>query len=180
VRVTQQIAFLRGVNLGPSRRVDMGELRRVLSSAGHEDIRTHLQSGNVVLTSPVPADRLQRDLERQIAGGLGLDVQVIVRTRDEMADVIARDPLGDVAHNPARYLVYFLSAEPDSDVVRELGSLDVTPEQFVVSGREIYAWHPEGVHRSRLSKPFSERRLGVRATARNWNTVVRLLAMADE
>ena len=85
-----------------------------------------------------------------------------------------------MADDPSRYLVSFLSAEPDPARVREAEAVDVGPERFVVSGREIYAWHPDGVHASKLAKVLSERRLGVTATARNWNTVTKLLALADE
>jgi uncharacterized protein (DUF1697 family) len=178
--LSRQIALLRGINLASKRRVSMAELRELLSGHGYDDVRTHLQSGNVVLTSKVSGKRLQDELERQITDGLGLEVQVLVRTRDELADVVERNPLGDVADNPSRYLVNFLSAKPAAQVVRELGEADVAPEQLVVSGREIYAWHPNGIQRSELTKLLSERRLGVNVTARNWNTVTKLLAIADE
>jgi uncharacterized protein (DUF1697 family) len=175
----RQIALLRGINLGSHKRVGMGPLRELLARLGYGDVRTYLQSGNVVLTSPASPERLQRELEQQIAEELGLETRVLVRTRDELADVIERDPLAGVADNPRRYQVSFLSAEPDAEVVRELGRVDVAPEQFVVSGREIYTWHPDGIQRSKLNKVLSERSLGVVATARNWNTVTKLLALAD-
>jgi uncharacterized protein (DUF1697 family) len=105
---------------------------------------------------------------------------VVVRTRDELADVVARDPLGEVADDPRRYQVSFLSGMPDAAVIRELEAQDVAPERFVVSGREIYAWYPSGIQRSPLARLLSDDRLGVTATARNWNTVTKLLALADE
>ncbi len=178
--MTRQIALLRGINVGSHRRVGMAELRDLLTNLGYRDVRTYLQSGNVVLTSRAKPERLERELEQQIADGLGVDPQVLVRTRAELADVIARDPLGDVADNPSRYLVSFLSAEPDPGLVRELAAVDVAPARFVVSGRELYAWHPDGLQRSQLAKLLSDQRLGVTATARNWNTVTKLLALADE
>ena len=92
----------------------------------------------------------------------------------------ARNPLGDVATDPKRYQVSFLSAQPDPRAVREIAAVDVAPEEFVVSGREVFAWHPNGIQRSPLAKLLSERRLGVAATARNWSTVTKLLALADE
>jgi uncharacterized protein (DUF1697 family) len=175
----RQIALLRGINLGSHKRVGMGPLRELLARLGYGDVRTYLQSGNVVLTSPASPERLQRELEQQIAEELGLETRVLVRTRDELADVIERDPLAGVADDPKRYQVSFLSAEPDAEVVRELGRVDVAPERFVVSGREIYTWHPDGIQRSKLNKVLSDRSLGVVATARNWNTVTKLLALAD-
>jgi uncharacterized protein (DUF1697 family) len=105
---------------------------------------------------------------------------VVVRTRDELAAVVDRDPLGDVAESPKRYQVTFLSAEPDPELVRRLEGLAAGKERFMAIGREFYTWHSEGVARSKLWAAIADRRLGVTATARNWTTVTTLLAMADE
>ncbi len=173
------VVLLRGINLGSRRRVGMADLRELLEGHGYEDVRTHLQSGNVVLSSPLAGARLERALERQLAGGLGFEVEVLVRSRKQLADVVARDPLGKVAKNPSRYLVTFLRSKPPAKTVRELAAEDVAPEQFAIEGREVYAWHPAGVQRSKLNKLLAQR-LDVTSTARNWNTVTRLLALADE
>ncbi len=177
--MTLQIVLLRGINLGAHRRVAMGDLRDLLTKLGYGDVRTYLQSGNVVLTSAASPESLGRELEQQIAAQLGVDAQVVVRTRDELADVVAHNPLDDVAEDPKRYQVSFLSAEPDPEAVRAIAAIDVGPERFVASGREIFAWHPNGIQQSPLAKLLSERRLGVTATARNWATVTKLLALAD-
>jgi uncharacterized protein (DUF1697 family) len=176
--MTCHIALLRGINLGPHRRVGMSDLRDLLTSLGHRDVRTYLQSGNVLFTSDVPSEQLRRELEHGLATSLGIDAQVVMRTREELADVVARNPLGGVAVDPKRYQVSFLSAEPDPEAVREISAVDVAPERLVVSGRELYAWHPEGIQRSALARLLSERRLGVTATARNWSTVTKLLELA--
>jgi uncharacterized protein (DUF1697 family) len=157
----------------------MASLRDLFADLGYEDVRTHLQSGNVVFTSGKSPTGVARELERQIAERLGVETEVFVRTRAELARVVSRDPLGNVAKDPSRYIVRFLSAKPAARVVRELASADVTPEQFVVSGREIYSWQPGGSQRSKVAALLTEERLGVRATARNWKTVTRLLALAD-
>jgi len=176
----RQIALLRGVNLGSVRRVRMPELREVLERGPYDDVRTYLVSGNVVLSSDAAPEDVARDLEQRIAAELGVDTQVVVRTRDELAAVVAGDPLAGVATEPRRYQVSFLSAEPDPRRVEALTAEDFGPERVVVRGREVYAWHPNGLQRSRLARMLSEDRLGVTATARNWNTVTALLAMADE
>jgi uncharacterized protein (DUF1697 family) len=178
--MARHIAFLRGINVGPHRRIAMGDLRELLTSFGYGDVQTYLQSGNVVLTTDIAPERLGRELEAQIAAGLGVDTAVVVRTRDEIADVVDRNPLRDVADDPKRYQVSFLSAAPDADAVRELSAIDVAPERCVFSGREVYAWHPDGMQRSPLAKLLSDRRLGVTATARNWTTVTKVLSLADE
>jgi uncharacterized protein (DUF1697 family) len=171
------IALLRGINLGPARRVSMPELRELLTGLGYEDVRTLLQSGNVVLRSRKAPDTLARALTREISEGLGVETQVVVRTRDELAEVIEQNPLADVAEDPKRHTVYFLSGEPDAEAVRALAEADHSPEAFAARGRELYTWHPDGIRRSRLARLVGDARLGVTATARNWATVTKLAAM---
>jgi uncharacterized protein (DUF1697 family) len=175
----RQILLLRGINLGARNRISMTELRAALEREGFADARTYLQSGNVVVSSDKPAKRLAVQARQALASGFGLDVDVIVRTRDELAEVIARDPLGEVAVNPKRYQVSFLERELDADALRQLSALATPSEHFVAIGRELYAWHPHGVARSRLWARLAGRQLGVSATARNWTTVTNLLALAD-
>lgn len=178
--MTTYVVLLRGINVGRHRRIAMSDLRALLVGLGYGDVRTHLQSGNVVLESGKSPEQLRRTIEKALADEFEVDVEIFVRTRDELADVIARDPLGDVADDPSRYLVSFLSAEPDPARVREAAAADVGQERFAVSGRELFAWHPGGVHASKLARVVTERRLGVTATARNWTTLTKLLALADE
>jgi uncharacterized protein (DUF1697 family) len=178
--VPRQVALLRGINLAKRRRVGMADLRKVLEDAGYEDVRTHLQSGNVVLSSPLPPRQLEAQLERRLAQGLGMDVRVLVRTRAELAKVVAKDPLGKVAMNRSRYLVSFLSKQLPAKVARELEAEDVAPARLVIDGRELYAWYPDGVQRAPLAKLLGDDRLGVVSTARNWNTVTKLLELLDE
>jgi uncharacterized protein (DUF1697 family) len=176
----RRIALLRGINLGPRRRVPMAELRELLASAGFEDVQTYVQSGNVVFSSDRRPDRLERELERLIADRFGFDVDVIVRTPKELGDVVRRNPLGDVAANPKRYQVSFLGKELDERRADELAALASGSERFLARGRELYAWHPDGVARSRLWAKLASQDLGVKATARNWTTVETLLEMAEK
>ena len=178
--IGRQIVLLRGVNLGARNRIAMPELREALAGAGFDEARTYLQSGNVVLSSDHPPERVARECERLIAERFGFDIAVVVRTRDELAAVVQRNPLGAIADNPKRYQVTFLAAEPDPEVVRKLEGAAVAPERLVLSGRELYAWHPEGIGRSKLWALLAGPRLGVTATARNWTTVTSLLAIVDE
>ena len=176
----RQIALLRGINLGARNRVSMPDLRELLTGLGHEDVKTLLQSGNVVLTSVETGEALEQALERAIADELGVESAVVVRTARQLAGVVERNPLAGVADDPKRYQVSFLRAKPGAAVVRELEAADVAPEQVVVSGREIYAWHADGIQRSPLAKLLTDRKLGATATARNWSTVTKLLELARE
>lgn len=178
--MTRYVALLRGINVGGHRRVAMADLRALLAELGYEDVQTLLQSGNAVFTAKLEPERVTRDLEQRIEADLGVRTEIVVRTGEELAAVVERDPLGSVANDPKRYQVSFLSAAPDPGVASEIAALDLAPEQCVLSGREIYAWHPEGIHSSPLARLLSGPRLGVSATARNWNTVTKLLAMTRE
>ena len=176
----RRIVLLRGINLASRRRVGMADLRDLLAGHGYEDVRTHLQSGNIVLRSALAADRLARKLERELEAGLGFEIEVVVRTRAELARVVARNPLGKVATDPSRYLVTFLGAKPPAKLVRELRAADVPPERVVVSGREVYSWHPDGFQSSPLAKLLSKTGVSAAGTNRNWRTVTKLLELADE
>jgi uncharacterized protein (DUF1697 family) len=158
----------------------MPQLRDALTEAGFDGVKTYLQSGNVVFSSKGSAEQVARKCERLIAEEFGLDIPVVTRTRAQLAKVVERDPLGKVAVDPKRYQVSFLTAKLSAEVIRKLEAAAVPSEQFVVEGREVYAWHPKGVARSKLWTLLAGKGLGVTATARNWTTVTSLLALADE
>ena len=102
---------------------------------------------------------------------------MIVRTRAQLAAVVKRNPLGDVATDPKRYQVTFLAAKPKRELVEKLAALAAGKERFVAHGRELYAWHPAGVARSKLWARLADRDLGLGATSRNWATVTKLLEL---
>jgi uncharacterized protein (DUF1697 family) len=179
--MARQIALLRGINVGGRRKVPMAGLRELMSELGYEDVRTYVQSGNVVFTGPDAApEKVARRLEQAIETTFGFDVAVVVRSRDELAAVVRADPLGDEATDPGKYLVSFLSDEVDPDHLADIDLEEFAPETFRLDGRELYLWLPDGVHSSRLAKALTDKRLGTTATSRNWRTVEKLLALADE
>ncbi len=181
-RAPRQIALLRGVNVGGNNRVPMAHLRELLQELGYGDVRTHLQSGNAVFTAPgTSPEQAAREIEGVLERSLGLGVRVLVRTADDLARVVSANPLPEAAaEEPSRLLVTFLSAPPDPERLRELDPVDFEPDLFGFGEREIYVWCPEGVRTIKLSYAFFEKRFGVVATARNWNTVTKLLALARE
>jgi len=171
--------LLRGINLGPRNRIAMPELREALTMAGFEAVRTYVQSGNVVLDSDLEPKAVARLSERTIADRFGLSIDVIVRTAGELAAVVQRNPLREIAVEPKRYQVSFLQRELEPGTVDELMALAAPGERVVAIGREVYAWHPAGVARSKLWARLASRSLGVGATSRNWTTVTTLLEMAN-
>ena len=176
--MARHIVLLRGINIGSRNRIAMPELREALESAGFDAVQTYVQSGNVVLSSGKSATEVTRVCKRQIKTSFGLDIEVVTRTRAQLAKVVEKNPLAKVATDPKRYQVSFLSAKPSAEAMRKLEEAAAEQERVVLAGREIYAWHPEGIGRSRLWTLLAGRGLGVTATARNWTTVTRLLELA--
>jgi uncharacterized protein (DUF1697 family) len=156
----------------------MPALRDVLGASGFGSVRTYVQSGNIVLDSELPADEVAERVIGLIAGEFGLDIPVVTRTRDDLARILAANPLAEGAEDPKRYQVTFLSGPLSPEAVQRLETLATARERLVVHEREVYSWHAEGVARSKLSSALAGG-LGVVATARNWTTVTTLLQMAS-
>jgi uncharacterized protein (DUF1697 family) len=173
---TRYVALLRGINLGTARQVAMPRLREMLTERGHGSVRTHLRSGNVVLDSDLGEEDLATDVSRAIEKEFGFEVPVVVRTGDELAAVVAGDPFATEATDPARYLVTFLPEAPPPDMVDALPTADVG--DYLVRGRELYLWLPDGIQNTPLASWKWDRLLGIPGTARNWNTVTKLAELA--
>jgi len=176
VQVVRYVGLLRGINLGPNRRIPMPRLREVLADRGYGEVRTLIASGNLVLDSDLAEDELALDLAKAIEEEFGLDVPVVVRTGAELAAVLAADPFGDVATDPSRYSVTFLPEPPQKATIRELPPAE--GGQYTVLGRELYLWLPDGMAVSPMGKWPWDRLLGVAGTNRNWNTVTKLAELA--
>jgi uncharacterized protein (DUF1697 family) len=178
--MTRQVALLRGINVGGNKRVAMADLRALLESLGYTDVRTLLQSGNAVYTGPDSPAEAAAAIEAAIVERLGMRVRVLVRTRDELAAVVAANPLAEVAVDGSRHMVVFLSGVPARAALAAIDVAAHAPDRLVhPGGRELYAWCPAGIGRSLWFPLLDERRLGVIPTARNWNTVTKLLELAD-
>jgi uncharacterized protein (DUF1697 family) len=176
--MARHVVLLRGINIGPRNRVPMPALREALEEAGFTEVQTYLQSGNVVVESRAKPETVRRKVEQLIEQRFGLEIAVVVRTRAELAAVVRRNPHAKVATNPKTYQVTFLEQKLPAKTVRELEAAAADDERVVVSGREVYAWHPKTVARSKLWAKLAGQGLGVTATSRNWTTVEALLELA--
>ena len=171
------VVLLRGINLGSSNRVAMPALREALADAGFGDVRTYVQSGNVVLDSDLTPPELADRISGILLDRFGLDLPVVVRTAAELADVVARNPFSEEAAINAKALqVTFRTDEVAPDVVAALEARAAPSEKVVGLGREIYSWHPDGIGRSKMALAITPKYSA--ATARNWTTVTTLLEMA--
>ena len=181
---TRCVVLPRGINVGGHNRVPMAELRPKLAEAGYGDPVTVLQSGNIIVTTEIAADQpnqpnadaVAASVQQLLADEFDVHVPCVARTAAEIETVLERNPLGHVADDGSRYLVNFLSEEPNPEAVSELVEADHSPEVLHVEGTEAYVWAPEGIKALRLSYSHLERHLGVTATARNWNTLERIAA----
>ena len=169
--MARQIALLRGINVGGNKKVEMARLRALLEGLGYRDVRTHLNSGNAVFTGPAASER---KLEDAIANEFGFDVPVVLRTRDELADIVHANPLREIASDASKHLVVFCGAK----AATELDPADFAPETFHLRGREIYLWAPGGIADSAVAKALATKPVGKKSTARNWRTVEKLLELA--
>ncbi len=167
------VALLRGINLGAKRRVAMADLRSWLGDLGYADVRTLVQSGNIVFRTAKRPATVLREVEARLAEGAGFAIDCVVRTAEELRAVVEADPLGSVADNASRYHVSFLREAPEQP---DFAPDAFAPELFHVGEREIYFWTPDGVIHSRMLAAFPTRK-GEVATMRNWNTVTKLLAL---
>jgi uncharacterized protein (DUF1697 family) len=177
---TRYAALLRGINVGKARQVDMPRLKKCLDARGLADVRTHLRSGNVVLSSDLSEAELADTVRAAIEQEFGFAVPVVVRSGAELAAVLATDPLRELVTDPARYSVTFLPEPPDADRAADLPEAD--GGAYRVIGRELYLWLPDGMSRSPMGTWPWDRLLGVAGTNRNWNTVAKLgeLTAAEE
>ena len=177
------VALLRGINVGGNTKVPMSVLRTIVEAAGHTQVATHLNSGNVVLVPRAGARSAGSiaDVAAEITAGLrahlGLDIDVIVRTTAELDDVIAANPFPDAARDdPAHLLVMFyaapVSVDPAFDVAR------YGREEVAWDGTHAYLRYPDGVGTSRLTPGVLARAAGQAGTGRNWRTVLALRDLA--
>jgi len=179
-KMTTCIALLRAVNLAGRNMVKMHDLRLLLEDLGLKDPQSLLQSGNLVFRSDVPTiAELEQLLEEATKERFGLDTDFFVRTAEELKAVIADNPFPDEAENdPGHLVVGFMKDAPDPVAVAALQKAINGREIVRASGRQMYTVYPDGIGRSRLTNKMIEKKLGTRATGRNWNTVLKLGALA--
>lgn len=178
--IGRQVALIRGINVGRAKRVAMADLRALVEGLGYGDVRTLLNSGNVVFDAPVadPGDAAAR-IEAAMAGRLGVGARVTVLAASELAAAVADNPLREVADDPSRLLVTVLSNPEDRTRLEPLTRQDWTPERLAVGDRVAYLWCPRGILLSRLPGAVG-RLLGDAATTRNWATLTKLHALAGD
>jgi uncharacterized protein (DUF1697 family) len=175
------VSMLRGVNLGSHNRIKMEALRALYQSLKLREAQTYVQSGNVIFrTDERDLVRLAKRIENGIARKFGFRCDVIVRTASELRDVIARNPFAKRrGMEPSKLLVTFLASDPGEEARKQVRAIKIEPEELWIDGCESYIYFPNGMARPKLSWPVMERVLKVSGTGRNWNSVTKMLEMAE-
>jgi len=176
-----RIALLRGINVGGHNKVAMSDLRELCGALGLTDVKSLLQSGNLVFRGDRQTDAaLESLLESETAKRLGVSADYVVRSGDELARAVARNPFPKEAKNdPSHLLVMFLKAEPRAKDVDALRVAIKGREIVANDGKQLYLVYPDGIGRSKLTGTMIERTLATKGTARNWNTILKLLALCE-
>lgn len=172
--MTHCIALLRGINVGRAKRVAMADLRALFEALGYVDVRTLLNSGNVVFRAPrTDVTVLAPAIEVAISARFGFCVPVVLLTADELEAVVAENPLPKAGGDPSKHLVAFVSDVVALEQAKALLRESWAPDVLAVGGRAAYLWCATGIIESRLAQAFS-RVAGDAATTRNWSTVLKL------
>jgi uncharacterized protein (DUF1697 family) len=177
---SKYVALLRGINVGRAKRIAMADLREVFESLGYDDVRTLLNSGNVVFTakSGAPGTTAQR-IETAISESLGVSSRVTVLSAAELLSAVTENPLLEVAVNHSRLLVTVLNDPADRLRLEPLARQTWGEDSLAIGTRVAYLWCATGILESKLNAAVSKA-LGDAATSRNWATVLKLHAMLNE
>lgn len=174
-------AFLRGINVGPHKRMKMDALRKLFADLGFEEATTYLQSGNVVFQSAEPSSpKLVRQIEEGIEQAFGFRSEVILRTAEQMREVVDANPFaGRDGIEPSKLLVLFFATPISAEEKRAVQQFYADPEEIAVRDSELYIYYPSGIGRSKLDGKLGKA-LKTSATGRNWNSVVNVLALMSK
>jgi uncharacterized protein (DUF1697 family) len=175
--MTRYIALLRGINVGGRNKVPMPALRATCESIGCTEVSTYIQSGNVMLTSPLAADKLGAELERAIAEQIRVTPAVMLRTHHQLVDAAAANPFHGA--EPGHLHIGFLAKELDKEQWEKLAEFEHPSEEIAVRGTEVYFHLPNGMGRAKLPELYN-RRIKIPTTVRNWRTLTTLIEMSRE
>jgi uncharacterized protein (DUF1697 family) len=176
--MTTYVAMLRGINVSGRNTLSMVDLRALITATGGKDVRTYIQSGNAVFTSRRSPSAVVDSLLAGIEAALGTKVPVLLRTSDELAEIVDANPFISRGEDPKTLHVTFLGAVPLTAAVKVASQKKSDDDEFVVIGRQVYLSCPNGYGRTKLTNTFFEKSLGSEATTRNWATVTELADMS--
>ena len=176
------ISFLRGINVGGHKKIPMKELAAMYQAAGLENVRTYIQSGNVIFKhTESQVQELQQTIESAISAYFKFDVSVIIRNIEEIKNILVNNPfLNEGNLDPTNLYLALLQAAPSQDSFASLSNDISTNDRFSISGKEIYIFCPEGFGNTKFNNQFFEKKLKTPSTIRNWRTMQEMLRISQE
>jgi uncharacterized protein (DUF1697 family) len=175
-QAARYVVLLRGVNVGKAKRIAMADLRAMLTDLGYTAVRTVLNSGNAVVTgADSDPDEHAAAVHAAIADRIGIDVRCLVLTGERLRAIVEGHPFADIADNGSRMFAHIMSAAPDPALLAGHDPVALDPHRARLGDRVIYQWCPDGLLAAPPVAAFAEQHLGVSVTARNWNTITKLL-----
>jgi uncharacterized protein (DUF1697 family) len=177
----QYVALLRGINVGGHKAVSMSAFRDFMTELGFSDVKTLLQSGNVIFSGPkLTTDGLEKKIETASRKQLAIDADVMIRTGEEWLAAVDANPFADMAKtDPSHLVMLCLKSKPAKASIEKLCAVIKGREEMETVGRELYVKYPDGIGTSKLTNTVIEKCLATRGTARNWNTVLKIKAALD-
>lgn len=175
------IAFLRGINVGGHKKIKMADLRASLEKKGFSEPKTYIQSGNLIFrSSKTSIEKLEDEIARIINQDFGFEVPVIIKTIDEIKYIIEHNPFeGSSKYDPKLFCVCLLNKAPLKHDIAQLKMKDFSPEIYSIQGKAIYLYPALGLAKSKMTLTIFENKLKVKATARNWRTMHKLLELSS-
>ena len=177
--MTKFIALLRGINVSGQKQIKMPDLKSLFEESGFQNIETYIQSGNVIFTSKEKLpEKLEQKISLAIKRKFGFDVQIIVLTPEEIEYVLNNNPFIKKKKESEKLYVTFLAKPPSDENINKLNAIDYSPEEYIIDGRYIYLFVPNGYGKAKLNNNFFESKLNVSATTRNWKTVNKMFELS--
>jgi len=175
------VAFLRGINVGGNKKIAMAKLKALFEALGYENVKTHLNSGNVVFANgEKDRAKLTNKIETAIEKEFGFRPTTILRDAAALKRIVAKNPFAKMAKDdPSHLVVMLLGEKPDKDAAKRLAAAHQGVEEIRIAGEEAYVTYPNGIGKSKLTNVALEKHFGVAGTARNWNTLTKLLEMVE-
>jgi uncharacterized protein (DUF1697 family) len=179
--MTNYVVLLRGINVGGKKTIPMRKLKLLFESLGFTPAKTHLNSGNVIFAAKEKSQtRLKRLIGDAIEAEFGFRPVLVIRGAAELQRIVAGNPFGEMAaRDPSHLVVMALDSKPKAGAKAALEEAHSGPEQIAIAGEDVYITYPSGIGPSKLTNALLEKHLGVAGTARNWNTVVKVLEITQ-
>ncbi|SHG22125.1 Uncharacterized conserved protein, DUF1697 family [Salegentibacter echinorum] len=173
--MNNKIAILRGINVGGKRKILMADLKQMFQDLGFTDIKTYIQSGNVIFKANAENKELENKIESAIKDKFGFDVPVIVRTSKELIESIGRNPFYKPNADIKNLHLTFLKKEPGKENKQFTETYNYEPDKFIIDEKDVFVFCEGKYHQSKLTNNFFEKKLKVGATTRNWKTILKLV-----